>query len=295
MDANGEENSSHDRHLESLANVLKQSARLLEKSPILQWMELKVPWLRSLHERQYERRFARLTPFARRFQGVYATFEEAATAAPKSKPVGYDNTAAATLMSHSGPLWLSDYPVLFWLERALIEEPSVLDIGGYVGISYYSFRSYLHYPEELNWLIYDVPAVTQAGIEIARRERSRGLSFTSEINSNMQVHTVLALGSVQFSEQSLPELLSRLAKLPSHLILNKLPLSDVPDFVTLQDLGPAVCPYRIFNRATFIRSVEDLGYRLADRWTNAEFGCEIPFHPDRNVPSYTGLYFTAKT
>jgi len=137
--------------------------------------------------------------------------------APASKPVGYDNPAAATLMSHARPLWLSDYSVVFWLEKAMQEAPSVLDIGGYVGISY-SFHEYLHHPEELQWIIYDVPALTEAGIEIARREHGPGLSFTAELNSNIQVHTVLALGALQFSEQSLPELLSRLARLPSHLI-----------------------------------------------------------------------------
>jgi putative methyltransferase (TIGR04325 family) len=290
----GADSARHQQRPESVGNVFRQTAKILLESPIVEWMEAKVPLLQAIHRRQYERRFGRVTPFARRFHGVYTTFEEAMRAAPKSKPMGYDNPAAATLMSHSGPLWLSDYPVLFWLEKALSEVSSVIDIGGYVGISYYSFRKYLHCFEQINWMIYDVPAVAQAGIEIARRESSLGLSFTTELNSNIQAHTVLALGSLQFCEHDLPELLSRLGSLPTHVILNKMPLSEGPDFVTLQDLGPAVCPYRIFNSARFIQSVENLGYRLVDHWANAEFSCNIPFHADRRVPSYSGLYFRAK-
>lgn len=260
---------------------------------ILEWAGERVPLVRRLYQREYERRFARIVPFARRFRGVYDSFSEAVAAAPPGKPVGYDNPQAATFMPPSGPLWLSDYPVLFWLEKALREAPSLLDIGGYVGISYYSFRQYLQYPENLQWLIYDVPAVARAGAEIAQREPSPGLSFTSTLSSDIQVHTVLACGSLQFIEKGFAELLSELAALPRHLILNKLPLSDVPDYVTLQDLGPAVCPYWIFNRTKFVQSIESLGYRLVDSWTNVEFSCRIPFHSGRNVPSYTGLYFKA--
>ena len=250
-----------------------------------------MPLVRSLYRLEYERRFARVVPWARRFRGVYPTFAEAIAAAPRGKPVGYDNPRAATFMAPSGPLWLSDYPVVFWLEKALAECPKVLDIGGYVGISYYSFRRVLQYPPNLEWLVYDVPAVTEAGLQIARREASPGLAFTSSLRSGLAAHAVLAAGSAQFIEQPFSELLRGLAGLPKHLIFNKTPLTDQQGFVTLQDLGPSVCPYHIFNRAWFIESIQDLGYELVDSWANAEFGCHIPFHPHRSVPNYSGLYF----
>jgi putative methyltransferase (TIGR04325 family) len=194
-------------------------------------------------------------------------------------------------MESSGSLLPSDYPVLFWLGKALAESPSLLDIGGYVGISYYSYRDYLTYPENLEWVVHDVPAVTAAGVEIAQHQDSRGLSFTNEITSELGPRTVLAAGSLQFMEENFSDLLVRMGALPKHLIVSKTPLTELPEFVTLQDLGPAVCPYRIFNRAKFIQSIEALGYRLVDSWANPDFRCRIPFHPDRNVPSYSGLYF----
>ncbi len=260
---------------------------------LLEWTEGWLPPLRVLHQYFYEREFARVVPWARRFRGVYASFDAAVRAAPPGKPVGYDNPAAASFMQPSGSLLPSDYPVLFWLAKALADSPSVLDIGGYVGISYYSYRDYLSYPENLDWVVHDVPAVTAAGVEIARQRDSRGLSFSAEITPRMKPRTILAAGSLQFIEEDFPDLLQRMGALPAHLILNKTPLTDHPDFVTLQDLGPAVCAYRIFNRAKFIKSVESLGYQLVDSWANTDFSCRIPFHPERVVPSYSGLYFKA--
>ena len=181
--------------------------------------------------------------------------------------------------------------MLFWLAKALAELPSLLDIGGYIGISYYSYRNYLPYPDNLEWVVHDVPAVSAAGIEIAQHQDSRGLSFITGITSELRPHTVLAAGSLQFIEGNFSDLLSRMGTLPRKLIVSKTPLTELPDFVTLQDLGPAVCPYRIFNRAKFIQSIETLGYRLVDSWANSDFQCRIPFHPDRTVPSYSGLYF----
>jgi putative methyltransferase (TIGR04325 family) len=89
------------------------------------------------------------------------------------------------------------------------------------------------------------------------------------------------------------ELLARMAALPANLIIDKTPLTDLPEFVTLQDLGPRVCPYRIFNRARFLQSIELLGYRLVDSWISIDFSSRIPFHPDKHVPSDSGLYFRA--
>jgi putative methyltransferase (TIGR04325 family) len=276
-----------------------RTARSLLGSPatkaMVRRMERWVPLVRYFHERLYEREFATIVPFARRFRGVYRTFEEAIQAAPAGKPIGYDNAEAATFMAPADPIRPNDYPVMFWLQKTMAETPSILDIGGYVGISYYSYAKHLTYPEHLRWMIYDVPAVTKQGIEIARNTASPGLSFTTEINGQTQAHIVLALGSLQFIEKSCSELLSQMATRPMHLIINKTPLTDLADFVTLQDLGPAVCPYWVFNRAKFIHSIQDLGYELVDSWANLELGCHIPLHEDHSVPNYSGLYFRANS
>jgi putative methyltransferase (TIGR04325 family) len=247
--------------------------------------------MRLLHERLYAHEFARVVPWARRFRGVYTTFEEATRAAPATKPVGYNNPGAARFMQPCRELSISDYPVLFWLQKTFQESPTLLDIGGYVGISYYTYQRYLSYPENLMWVIQDVPAVIAAGAEVARLQNSPGLSFVAEITSDLKCQTVLADGSLQFIEKPFSDLLTQMNSLPKHLIVSKMPFTDLPDFITLQDLGPAVCPYKIFNRAKFIESVESLGYKLVDSWTNSELGCRIPFYRKHTIPSYSGMYF----
>lgn len=287
--------STRQTPVRAAGSAIRRIGKALLTSPstqaTLEWTEGWLPPLRYLHARLYEREFARAVPWARRFCGVYGTFEEAIRAAPASKPVGYDNPAAAGFMEPSGPLLPSDYPVLFWLDKALAESSRLLDIGGYVGISYYTYRNYLRYPDDLDWMIQDVPAVTAAGTELARSRDSAGLSFTTDITPALKPQTVLAAGSLQFIEHDLADLLTRMGDLPTHIIVNKTPLTDLPEFVTLQDLGPAVCAYRILNRTKLVRSIEALGYRLVDSWSNLDFSCRIPFHPDRNIPCYSGMYF----
>jgi|SRR5579871_1693309 len=274
---------------------IRRIGKNLLASPALAWAEGWLPPLRYLHRRVYEREFARVVPWARRFYGVYANIDEALRAAPAGKLVGYDNPAAASFMEPAGPLLPSDYPVLFWLAKCFQDSSRILDIGGYVGISYYTYRTYLAYPENLEWIIQDVPAVAASGVELARKQESRGLSFTTSITQNLKPQIVLAAGSLQFIEEDLADLLTRMAELPVHLIINKTPMTELPDFVTLQDLGPAVCAYRIFNRGKWIQSMEGLGYRLVDSWVNLDFSCRIPFHPTRAVPAYSGMYLTRQS
>jgi len=255
-------------------------------------VEAKFPPLIALHRAVNNRRFSRKSAWARLFRGVYGSFSEAIAAAPKNLPVGYDNAAAAAfLIQEDWKVLPSDYPVLFWLARALPGSNSVFDLGGYVGISYYSYKKYLDYPERLQWRIYDVPAVIQAGEELAARNRCSDLCFTNRFEEAGRADILLACGSLQFVETPLAEKLAALGQKPKHIVINKLPLHSGKTFVTLQNMGPAVCPYYIFNDEEFIRSIRDLGYALVDRWENPEFGARIPFHPENSVERFSGLYF----
>jgi len=55
-----------------------------------------------------------------------------------------------------------------------------------------------------------------------------------------------------------------------------------------------VSPYHVFNRREFIGSILEQGYELMDSWGISEPHSGtllIPFHPERSLHSYTGLYF----
>ena len=52
----------------------------------------------------------------------------------------------------------------------------------------------------------------------------------------------------------------------------------------------AYCPYRVFNRAELLSSLERLGYALVDSWDDLDRSCIVPHQPGAAVPHYTGLY-----
>ncbi len=121
-------------------------------------LEEKLPPLREWHRFQYQSHFARRTPNARLFSGVYRNSTEALAAIPRGASVGYDHPgAAARQASETERIWPSDYPVLFWSKSLLREQSLVFDLGGAAGISFYAFQKYVQYPRGCSWVVYELP------------------------------------------------------------------------------------------------------------------------------------------
>lgn len=250
----------------------------------------RLPVVCQVLELDYARAFARGPP--NRFRGVYASFVEAEASVPAHERVGYDHAALAGLYRHRmEKANQSDYAVLFWLKGILDASSFVFDFGGHVGVSYHGWRSYLDYQPGMRWLVHDMPAIVTVGAELAAARPSAGLAFTSEVTDARGCSIFLAAGSLQYVEESLPAMLTRIGPLPRHLIVNKLPMYDGDSFVTVQSTGRAFHPYRIYNRAAFVAELTELGYRVVDDWCNREQHCEIPFTRGRDIDAYSGYYF----
>jgi putative methyltransferase (TIGR04325 family) len=250
----------------------------------------RLPVVGQVLELDYAREFARRP--RNRFRGVYASFAEAEASVPANERVGYDHAELAGMYRHRmEKANQSDYAVLFWMKGILDAGSFVFDFGGHVGVSYHGWRSYLGYPPGMRWLVHDVPAIVKVGAELATDRPSAGLGFTSELADARGCTIFLAAGSLQYVEESLPALLTRIGPLPRHLIVNKLPMYDGESFVTVQSTGRAFHPYRIYNRAAFVAEVTALGYRVVDDWSNREQHCEIPFTRGRDIDAYSGYYF----
>lgn len=250
----------------------------------------RVPLLRQLLAYDYARYFATRPP--NRFRGVYATFAEAEKSIPRGQRIGYDYDELAGLYRHRMErACQSDYAVLYWLRPLVDAGTSLFDFGGHVGVSWYGWRDYLHYPPGMRWTVYEVPAIARAGVELARERGAEGLHFTSDLAAGRDCTAFLAAGSLQYVDMSLPEILAKVGTLPRHLLVNKIPLYDGETFVTVQSTGRAFHAYRIFNRKEFVDSVLALGYRVVDDWSNREQHCEIPFTRGRDIDAYSGYYF----
>lgn len=228
------------------------------------------------------------------YYGVYHSYAQAQEHAPKSLPTTYD-TEAAGRMYHDQMerLRVSDYPLLYWVARLLqAGERRVFDLGGHIGISYYGFRRYLDYPADLRWLVHDVPAVVTAGRDWAmRHDTLRRLEFTNAREDADGQQMLIATGVLQYLEYTLPELLQQLKNPPAHVLVNLTPMHPSQGYFTLQNIGIAICPYRVMAVPEFIAGMQALGYAVIDRWESFERNLRVPFEPACAVDCYYGFYF----
>lgn len=254
------------------------------------------PPVRGRLEARYEHHFA-TAKRAHLFRGVYGSFEAAATAAPDSKPVGYDNPGPAAMYRDLlDTVHLSDYPVLFWLARVIGPGTRRLfDLGGHVGTRFYGFRTRLALPDSLVWQVMDVPAVVNAGRELAREKGAANLAFTDRRDDLAGADILFATGSLQYLEKPLHEILAAIPDRPAHVLINQLPMHDGAAYYTLQSIGTAFCPYRIEDRGGLVAGMAALGYEKLDAWRTPEKLCPIPFHPEHSVRGYEGMYFRARS
>jgi putative methyltransferase (TIGR04325 family) len=239
----------------------------------------------------YESYFEAASGHQRMFLGLYSDFASAAAHAPPGKEVGYDGDATATRHAHTRHFILSsDYPVMFWLSRLFPEARLLFDVGGGVGSRYLAFRKYMTYPETLTWLVNDIPAVVAVGRRIAREEAGPHLQFTTDYARLGEADILLASGVLQVLEDW-NGFLQRSTSLPRHILINRTPVGDQPEAVTLCATGVSFTPYRIFNRRSFIAAFVDLGYRLVDEWRTPDNACRIPDHASHSLDACTGFYF----
>ena len=228
------------------------------------------------------------------YRGVYASFAEAERAAPKVKPLGYD--AADSANWYRGKLnavSLEDYPVLFWLRAALEDSRSIFEIGGHIGVAYYGFARLLSYPRDLVWTICDVPTIVAAGEALALERGRTNIRFVTSPSSTEGADIVLACGALQYIDApTMAGIIGAFRLRPKHVIVNTTPVYDGEAFITLQNIGSAYCPYRVFNRGEFVASLVRLGYSLVDTWQK-ERPFRVPGHRERSFDHYTGFYFRA--
>lgn len=265
----------------SATHLLRRSLLTLREAPLI----------RQTRQRAYERRFA-TAGNVNYYRGVYDSFEAAAAAAPATKPLGYDNPAAAALYDDDTVPFLKDYPAALWLQRSFQEGMrSVFDLGGHAGVKYYALDGRVDYPADMQWLVCDVPAVAERGRALAAtRDSSRRLAFTSDFAAGDGLDIFYASGSLQYLPVTLAQILAGYTAKPRRLVINTTAIHPTRSFFTLNSIGAAFCPYRVAREDEFIESVASLGYRLRDKWhTPKDF--VIPFEKGYDLDHFTGFCF----
>lgn len=259
---------------------------------------MELPGVRALAEPLYRRYFRRPYRHGNIYYGVFKSYPEALDTAQKmasaSLPATYDVEQAALMyLKQLQELRTCDYPALHWFAHVMdTGGRKVMDLGGHVGLGYYGFKRYLRLPEDLDWCVHDLPRVRETGALLAgRRGETRNLRFTDQAEDADGADLLISAGALQYLPYSLPELLAKLDHPPRHVIFNLTPLHDVLDFFTLQNLGIAICPYRIGSMPGLMDEMARLGYESRDQWDLADRRVRIPFHEICDVKSYYGGYF----
>jgi putative methyltransferase (TIGR04325 family) len=213
-------------------------------------------------------------------RGVFDSYEAAAAAAPPSRPLGYDHDDAAEMYrDRIGQIYPSDYPMMFWLQHALAQGARrVFDLGGHIGLSYYSYATRMALPQDLSWQVCDVPAVVDHGRrEAVARDGALRLQFTTDFAEAAQADVLFTAGCLQYLQETLAQRVSTLPRKPEWLLVNLLPLHPTRGYWTVQSIGTAYCPYRIQHDSGFFQDMHALGYRRLDRWENLEKRCWVAF------------------
>jgi putative methyltransferase (TIGR04325 family) len=249
------------------------------------------PGILAWRRRRWNRYFESRT-YGSYFKDVYPTYAAALAAIPADKARGYDGPGpAAFYRERTQQVYATDYPVLFWLRPLLRPGLKIFDLGGHVGVSFYSYSAFLGFPERIDWLVCDVPAVTQAGEKLAREQGRAELSFTNARVEASGRDVYLASGSLQYLDEHFASILARLDDKPAHVIVNMLPVHAEHEFVTLNSIGVAICPYTVHKYSQFIERVCATGYTLVDSWENPGKHCRIPFFDAYSTDRYVGAYF----
>jgi putative methyltransferase (TIGR04325 family) len=252
-----------------------------------------LPGLRTLAKPLYRRMFSRPYRGGNAYFGAFDTRAQALAAAP-ALPTTYDQPSAGGMyLDRHDAIRVSDYPVVHWLARLLAEgRHRIFDLGGHIGVSYYGFRRYLTYPQTLQWCVHDVPAVIDAGRAWAEQyDPERLLRFADAPDAADGHDVLISSGALQYLDYTLPELLSRLENPPPHVLVNLTPLHPRQGYITLQNIGKAVLPYRVMAKPELIEAMAKLGYVVTDQWQSRERHLKVPFEPGCTIDHYSGFYF----
>jgi len=253
-----------------------------------------LPGLRLVAQPIYRRMFQRPFQPEAHYYGIYDSYAQALADAPPTFPTTYDVQASGRMYrSHLDQIRVSDYPALYWLAKLLrAGSHEVFDLGGHIGLSYYAFRRYLDYPANLRWRVHDVPAVVSAGREWATDHDPEGrLDFSDSRHDADAASILFTSGALQYLDYTLPELLGELDQPPVHVLVNTVPMHPSHGYFTLQNIGFAICPYRVSALGEFIAGMEALGYEIVDLWQSFERHLEVPFAADCDIDNYHGFYF----
>lgn len=220
----------------------------------------------------------------------YGSFAEARLALA-AKPIGYETCPGDLYEGLRYELVPGDLKAMQWLEKNIASVRRVFDFGGNIGLQYYGFSGRIEFPKDLEWTVGEISPFVEEGARIAEREGKTNLHFTHEFAPAAEADFILVSGVLHYLEEPFSERLRGLREMPKRMLINRVPLTQGPTTVTLQDIGKALLPVKIRNREEFLDDILACGYQIVDQWKVHELRCAMPLYPERSAHYYSGFYF----
>lgn len=191
---------------------------------------------------------------------------------------------------------ISDYPVLFWLQRIAAQTRlRIFDFGGGMGQSFYQYREALPADSIEDWLVMDLPDVAEQGKRYAEEHNAHNLRFTSHLSDCDGHNIFLAAGALHYWERGMADLGTELGQWPEHVIINRSPLrKDGPPYVTIQTPGAWRVPCIVRTVQQLKEEFQELDFDLADHWNVPEKTLAPLLLPQYEAP-YAGMYFRRRS
>jgi len=227
-------------------------------------------------------------------RSVFPSFTEAWRAARRVTYAGHDHPDALQFhVDLAGTLRPSDYAVLYWFKRINANPLRILDFAGCVGNVYYSYASHLRqFTDEMEWIVFDLPKVVEAGRRIAAERGEKRLRFASSLQGLEGNYVVYVSSAFHYWEKSVAEFVDSLPSQPEYIIVNRVPVTVCQrTFVTVQYKKTYAVPCMVRNRNELISDFAALDYTLLDSWQAPEFRIRMPLFPKHNIPEYSGFCF----
>nr|WP_238942414.1 methyltransferase, TIGR04325 family [Marinobacter sediminum] len=233
------------------------------------------------------------------YRGIFDSFDQAQASAARQLPNQYDviNENKGDHLEQELPaidkrMLDIDYPLLFWLSQLMKPSQTIWELGGSLGQSFYSFEHYFRYPDDLKWVIEELPAAVKGGEKIAAQRGEQRLAFVESDPASQpsEADIFLTAGTLQYMEPNVTDMLDNFSGLPTHVLIHNLPAHPSESFWTLQYLEVCEVPYKIHSISALIAAMKEKGYELIDQWKNPR-QIDIPYHPDKKVEGYCGFYF----
>lgn len=168
---------------------------------------------------------------------------------------------------------------------------SLVDVGGSIGTKYFAYKRLAPLPQQLRWLVYDMPAVAQEGRRLGTEASDPALAFTDRFSDADGSDVLYASGSLQYLPRTLAEMLVDLAHPPMRLVINATAVHAEQTYFTLNNIGVSYCAYRVQSRDRLVGDLEASGYALRDEWTNPGKRLDLPFEPGCSLDHYSGFCF----